>query len=156
DAQDRLAIIIELHVPDSGEVDCHDIYPARVRNRAKLAYSSTGAWLEGRGPIPPAATSVPGLEAQLRLQQVTSEKLRALRKRRGLLAFGSIEATPVVENGEVKELRVRQHTGAEEIIESFMVAANMALAQYLKAKGVLSIRRAVRTPRRWERIQAIA
>ena len=66
--QDRCSIIIELHVLDSGEVTGHDMYPAWLRNRAKLAYSSTGAWLEGRGPIPPAVASVPGMEAQLRLQ----------------------------------------------------------------------------------------
>src|SRR5439155_3872777 len=40
--------------------------------------------------------------------------------------------------------------------ESFMVAANVAMAQYLNEKGSLSIRRVVRTPKRWDRIQAIA
>src|SRR5437870_1752427 len=38
DGQERLSLIIELHVLDSGEVRCHDLYPARLRNRAKLAY----------------------------------------------------------------------------------------------------------------------
>src|SRR6266436_2121260 len=73
DAQDRLSIVIELHVLDSGDVDCHDVYLALIRNGAKLAYHSTGAWLEGRGPMPPAIAAVPGMEAQLRLQQETSE-----------------------------------------------------------------------------------
>src|ERR1017187_8995099 len=36
DAQDRTAIIIELHILDSGEVKNHDVYPAWLRNRAKL------------------------------------------------------------------------------------------------------------------------
>jgi exoribonuclease-2 len=156
DAQERLSIVIELHIFDSGEVASHDVYPAWLRNRAKLAYSSTGAWLEGRGPMPLAVSSTPGLEAQLRLQQETSEKLRGLRKQQGALTFGSIEATPVVENGEVKDLAITRHNVAEDIIESFMVAANVAMAQYLKEKGSLSLRRVVRTPRRWDRIQAIA
>jgi exoribonuclease-2 len=156
DAQDRVAIVIELHVLDSGDVDGHEVYPARLRNRAKLAYSSTGAWLEGRAPMPPAVTSVPGMEAQLRLQQETSEQLSGLRKQHGALTFGSVEVTPVVENGEVKDLTVHPHNVAEDIIESFMVAANVAMARYLKEKGLLSIRRVVRTPQRWDRIQAIA
>ena len=156
DAQDRVAIVIELHVLESGDVDGHEVYPARLHNRAKLAYSSTGAWLEGRAPMPPAISSVPGMEAQLRLQQETSEQLRGLRKQHGALTFGSVEATPVVENGEVKDLTVHPHNVAEDIIESFMVAANVAMARYLKEKGSLSIRRVVRTPRRWDRIQAIA
>ena len=156
DEQDRVAIVIELHILESGEVDGQEVYPARLRNRAKLAYSSTGAWLEGRGPMPPAIAGVPGMEAQLRLQQETSEKLRGLRKQHGALTFGSVEATPVVENGEVKDLTVNPHNVADDIIESFMVAANVAMARYLKEKGSLSIRRVVRTPRRWDRIQAIA
>ena len=156
DAQDRLAIVIELHVADSGDVQGHDLYPAWVRNRAKLAYTSTGAWLEGRAPLPAALASAPGLEAQLRLQLEVSQKLRAFRKQLGALAFGSVEAVPVLENGQVKDLVLDQHNAADDIIESFMVAANVAMARYLKEKGSLSLRRVVRTPRRWDRIQAIA
>jgi len=156
DAQDRLSVVIELHVLASGEVDCHDVYVALIRNQAKLAYNSTGAWLEGRGPMPPAIAAAPGMEAQLRLQLDTSEGLRGLRKQHGALTFCSIEATPTVENGVVKDLTIRQHNVAEDIIESFMVAANVAMAQHLKAKGSVSIRRVVKTPKRWERIQAIA
>lgn len=156
DAQERIGVVIELQVRDSGEVPSYDIYPAQLRNHAKLAYSSTGAWLEGRGPIPPAITAVPGMEAQLRLQHETSQVLRGLRKRHGMLTFGSIEATPVVENGEVKDLAIRGHNAAEDIIESFMVAANVAMARFLKDKNTLSIRRVVKTPRRWDRIQTIA
>jgi exoribonuclease-2 len=154
--QDRLAIVIEMHVLDSGEVNCHDLYPAWLRNRAKLAYSSTGAWLEGRGAMPQPVAGVPGMEAQLRLQQEVSEKLRGIRKQHGALTFSSVEATPVVENGEIKDLTVNRHNVAEDIIESFMVAANVAMAQYLNEKRSLSIRRVVRTPKRWDRIQAIA
>jgi exoribonuclease-2 len=156
DAQERLSVVIELQIAASGEVTAHNAYPAWLRNQAKLAYSSTGAWLEGRGPIPPAVANVPGLEAQLRLQMATSAKLREIRKQQGALTFGSVEATPVAENGEVKDLRVSRHNVAENIIESFMVAANVAMAELLREKGSFSIRRVVRTPRRWERIQAIA
>ena len=156
DAQDRLSIVIEMVILDSGEAKSHDVYPAWLRNRAKLAYSSTGAWLEGPGPIPAAISSVPGMEAQLRLQQETAEKLRGLRRQHGALVFGSVEASPVVENGEVKDLAINRHTVAEDIIESFMVGANVAMAVYLREKGSLAIRRVVKTPKRWDRIQAIA
>ena len=156
DAQDRISIIIELHILDSGDVKAHDVYPAWLRNGAKLAYSSTGAWLEGQGPIPSAIASVPGMEAQLRLQQETSEKLRGIRKLHGALTFESVEITPVLQNGEVKDLAVSRRTAADDIIESFMVAANVAMALYLKENGSLSIRRVVKTPKRWDRIQAIA
>ncbi len=156
DEQDRVSMVTELCIQENGEVVCHEAYRALIHNRAKLAYSSTGAWLEGRGPIPPAVARVPGMEAQLRLQQETSEQLRGIRKQHGMLTFESVEATPVVENGEVKDLTVDRHNVAEDIIESFMVAANVAMAKFLKEKSSLSIRRVVKTPKRWERIQAIA
>lgn len=154
--EDRRAVVIELQVLPSGEVSRHDVYPALIRNRAKLAYSSVGAWLEGRGPLPDAAAAVPGMDAQLREQANLATRLRELRKRQGALTFGSLEAAPVVENGEVKDLAVTRHNVAQDIIESFMVAANVAMAQFLEEKGVASIRRVVKTPRRWDRIQAIA
>jgi VacB/RNase II family 3'-5' exoribonuclease len=156
DAQDRVAMVIDLRVLPSGEVTEQAVYRAWLRNRSKLAYSSTGAWLEGRAPVPPAVASVTGMEAQLRLQQTTSEKLRALRRQQGALTFASVEATPVLAGGEVQKLEVRSHNVAEDIIESFMVAANVAMASFLRGKGALSIRRVVKTPRRWDRIQAIA
>ena len=155
-AQDRLSIIIELHISNSGDVTARDVYPGWLRNRAKLAYSSTGAWLEGRGPIPPAVACVPGMEAQLRQQRETSEKLLGIRKQHGSLTFESVETTPVMQNGEVKDLVVARRTAADDIIESFMVAANVAMALHLKEKGSLSILRVVRIPKRWDRIQAIA
>jgi VacB/RNase II family 3'-5' exoribonuclease len=156
EGQDRRAVVIELHVLESGEVVDHAVYPALVRNHAKLAYSSTGAWLEGSGPMPAAVGAVPGMDAQLRMQLELSSQLRGLRKKQGALTFGSIEATPVMENGEVKNMAVSSHSVAQDIIESFMVAANVAMAQYLIGKTSASIRRVVRTPRRWDRIQAIA
>jgi exoribonuclease-2 len=156
DAQDRCCIVIELHVLASGEVTGHEVYPAWLRNRAKLAYSSTGAWLEGRGPVPPAVATVPGMEAQLRLQLEASEKLAGIRKQHGSLTFGSVETAPVLQNGEVTELVVSRRTVADDIIENFMVAANVAMAEFLKGKGSLSIRRVVRVPKRWDGIQIIA
>src|SRR5882724_8076620 len=120
DGQDRLALVIELHILDSGEVSYQDVYRSWIRNRAKLAYSSTGAWLEGRGPVPVAVSAVAGLEAQLRLQADTAAKLRGMRKLRGSLTFGTIEATTVLEKDEVKDLVINRHNLAEDIIESFM------------------------------------
>jgi exoribonuclease-2 len=155
-SQDRRAVIIELHVLDSGEVTQHSVYAAWLKNRAKLAYNSTGAWLEGHGPIPPPIAAVPGMEAQLRLQLEVSQALQAVRKKQGALAFGSVEPVPVIQNGELKDLTVSPHNVAQDIIESFMVAANVAMARFLAEEGLLSIRRVVRTPKRWDRIQAIA
>lgn len=155
-AQDRPGIVIELRIADAGNVVCHDVFFALLQNRAKLAYNSVGAWLEGRGPIPQVVASVPGMEAQLKLQFETSQKLQGIRKRLGALTFGTVEPRAVVENDVVKGLVANGHNAAEDIIENFMVAANMAMAKYLKENKSLSIRRVVKTPERWDRICVLA
>ena len=48
----RLAIVIEMTVDVGGEVSQSDVYRARVCNKAKLAYNSVAAWLEGTAPAP--------------------------------------------------------------------------------------------------------
>src|SRR4029453_3090111 len=52
---DRLAIVVEMVVSSSGEVERSDVYGARVHNQAKLAYDAVGAWLAGQGALPPEA-----------------------------------------------------------------------------------------------------
>src|SRR5271169_1161838 len=63
--EDRLAIVVEMVIGADGSLDASDIYRARVRNHAKLAYNSVAAWLEGNGIAPEAVTAVKGLEENL-------------------------------------------------------------------------------------------
>lgn len=154
--QERRALAIELHVLSSGQVAAHTVYPALIRNYAKLAYPSVGAWLEGRGPIPPRIAAVPGMTEQIQLQREIAGKLAAWCAREGMLAFRRPEVTPIVDQGQVRDLKMSQHNLAEDLIQHFMVAANVAMAQFLKERRALCLRRVVKTPRRWERIVAIA
>src|SRR6185295_17460733 len=62
-----------------------DLFRAQVRNQAKLAYPSVGAWLEGQASPPPKVAASPVLEKQLRVQDRISQKLGALRQRHGAL-----------------------------------------------------------------------
>ena len=57
---DRVALIIEMVFDRDGGMTGSDVYEALVNNRAKLAYNSVAAWLEGTGPIPaPLAAASP-------------------------------------------------------------------------------------------------
>src|SRR6058998_396786 len=66
--EERLAVIIEFVVNDDGSIGSSDVYRARVRNQAKLAYGSVGAWLAGEGPMPPAMAAAQVVDVQSRLQ----------------------------------------------------------------------------------------
>jgi exoribonuclease-2 len=154
--EDRGAVVVEMDIGPGGAVVRHDVYRASVHNRAKLSYHAVGSWLEGGTAVPPEVAAVPGLEEQVRLQDEAAQRLRALRRRHGLLDLETIEARPVIVGGKVIDLEVPLHDRARDIIENLMIAANVAMARFLKTRRVSSIRRVVRTPRRWDRIVALA
>jgi exoribonuclease-2 len=154
--EDRPAMVIEMVIGDGGVMIGSTIYRARVRNQAKLAYTSVAAWLDNKGPIPEAAAAVPGLDENLRLQDRVAQQLKALRHEHGALGLQTLEARPVFAGDEIQDLRVDEPNRAKEIIEDFMIAANGVTARFLHGKQVASLRRMVRSPKRWGRIVEIA
>jgi len=50
--EERLAVVVEMVIGADGSLQGSDIYRARVRNHAKLAYNGVAAWLEGNGALP--------------------------------------------------------------------------------------------------------
>ena len=82
--------------------------------------------------------------------------MKKLRHVHGALSLETIEAKPVFDGDQIRSLEIEEKNRAKEIIEDFMIAANGVTARYLSAKEFPSIRRVVRTPKRWERIVEIA
>jgi len=117
-----------------------NIYRARVRNQAKLAYNSVAAWLEGKGPMPAAVAAVPGLAENLRLQDRVAQQLKGLRHEHGALELQTLEARPVFAGDEIRDLQADEPNRAKEIIEDFMIAANGVTARFLHGKKVASLR----------------
>lgn len=154
--EDRLAVVVDMVIGSDSLVHSSDIYRARVRNHAKLAYNSVAAWLDGSGPIPRAIADVNGLAESLRLQDQVAQRLKDLRHVHGALILETIQAKPLFDGEELRDLAIERPSRAKQIIEDFMIAANGVTARYLAAKGFPSIRRVVRTPKRWDRIVALA
>ena len=156
EGQERLSLVFDMTVAPDGRLLKSDIYRARVRNQAKLAYDSVAAWLDGNGPAPPRVASLAGLDEQLRLQDQVAQWLRGLRHQHGALNLETSEARAIFEDGQLVGLRPDPKNRAHELIEDLMIAANGVSARYLEAKGKPSIRRILRTPKRWDRIVALA
>jgi VacB/RNase II family 3'-5' exoribonuclease len=154
--EDRPAIVIEMIINDAGEMQSSDIYRALVRNYAKPSYNSVAAWLEGKGPAPEAVAGVPGLAENLRIQDRVAQQLKAQRHEHGALDLQTLEARPIFAGDEIQDLQVDERNRAKEIIEDFMIAANGVTARFLHGKKVSSLRRMVRSPKRWGRIVEIA
>jgi exoribonuclease-2 len=156
EGQERLAIVIEMVIATDGTVTASDIYRAVVLNRAKLAYNGVAAWLEGTAPAPPKLASVSGLDEQLRIQDRVAQALKRVRHAHGALQLETLEVRAVFDDGALADLLPEQKNRAKELIEDFMIAANGVTAKYLEKKGLPSLRRVLRTPKRWDRIVALA
>jgi len=153
---ERLAMVVEMVIGADGALQDSEIYRARVRNQAKLAYNSVAAWLEGHGPAPDAVTAVAGLAENLRVQDRIAQRLRELRHVQGALSLETIQSRPQFEGDELRQLAIERPNRAKQIIEDFMIAANGVTARYLAAQKFPLIRRVVRTPKRWDRIVGLA
>jgi exoribonuclease-2 len=151
---DREAVIIEFVAGTDGSIKSHSIYLGQVHNYAKLAYGSVGAWLDGRGVLPPSATKE--IQDQIHVQEKVAEALRALRAKCGALDLETIEAQSVVHSDESVSIELVAKTKASHLIEDFMIAANVAMAEFLDEHNSPSIRRVVRTPERWAKIVTLA
>ncbi|MBN1992845.1 MAG: RNB domain-containing ribonuclease [Anaerolineae bacterium] len=154
--EDRLAVVVEMVIGADGSLQDSDIYRARVRNHAKLAYNSVAAWLEGKGAVPEAIAAAKGLAENLRLQDKVAQRMKNFRHMHGALSLETIEARPIFDGDQIRDLAVEEKNRAKEIVEDFMIAANGVTARYLSSKNLPSIRRVVRVPKRWARIVELA
>ena len=153
---DRSSMVVEFVVAEDGTIKNPDIYPAVVHNKAKLAYNSTGAWIEGNGKIPDSISAVGGLDQNLKLQSEAAKKLKALRYRNGALNLETIEARPIFKGDDVSSLEEEKMNEAKDIIQEFMICANSVTARFLTSGNFPSVRRVVRVPKRWDRIVELA
>ena len=102
------------------------------------------------------SADVSGLDQGLRLQDRVAQKLKALRHLHGALDLETIQVRPVFEGDDLKDLEADGKNRAKDIIADFMIAANGVAARYLASNKSPSLRRVVRTPKRWDRIVELA
>ena len=153
---DRVVLVIAVVVEKDGSTRSHEVFRAHATNKAKLAYDTVGAWLEGRGPVPEKVAATPGLEEQVWLQDRVASLLKVQREQAGALEFDTVEATATGKDGKVEAITVTRKNRARDVIEDFMIAANVAIAQFMAEQQRSAIRRVVRVPKRWDRIVEIA
>jgi len=156
EGRERQAIVIEMQVDTSGQVTEGHLDRAIVVNRAKLAYGSVAAWLDGQAGAPPKLAAVPGLVDNLRLQDSAAQALRRRRHQRGALELETLEPRAVFDGDAVTDLRLEPRNRAKELIEDLMIAANVTTARFLEDRGSPSLRRVLRSPERWARLVELA
>lgn len=181
EAGDRQAVVMSFTVGADGEMVDEEVSSALVRNRAQLAYSRVGPWLENTASgvvdndvmslrsdsarehaADDSLVSAPGalgenwLVEQLKLQDEAALALRVARVKGGALEFHRAEADPVVADGRVIAVHEAIQNRAMHLIEDLMVAANGVMARALRKGGRSGLQRVVKVPARWDRMVALA
>ena len=67
-----------------------------------------------------------------------------------------MEARPIFDGDTIRRLEVEKPNRAKDLIADFMIAANGVTARYLSSRKLPSLRRVVRTPKRWDGIVELA
>ncbi|MGM0785759.1 MAG: ribonuclease R [Pseudomonadota bacterium] len=130
---DRLALVCEMNISQSGAISRYRFYEAVFRSHARLTYNKVAAILDDEGEEGDALREqyrelvkpLGNLHALYRL-------LREAREARGAIDFETTE-TAIVFNDErkIEKIVPRTRNDAHKIIEECMLAANVATARFL-------------------------
>ena len=127
---DRLAMVCDMQIDRSGQLQGYTFYEAVIHSHARLTYTDVGAVIEnGWSPHVPAERGEE-IERLYRLYQV----LRSAREQRGALDFDTQETRILFdEQRKIAAIKPVRRNDAHKLIEECMLIANVATAQFLEA-----------------------
>ena len=129
--EERPCLAAELRIGPGGTLRGHRFRCAWMRSSARLTYRALQDALDGPDTPPHLAH----LEGAFRA-------LERARKRRGALDLDLPERKVIFDAaGRPTAVRARERLTAHRIVEEFMIAANVAAAETLEAKGQICMRR---------------
>lgn len=144
---DRLTLTVELKFNENGEGRGFRFYPSVIRSEERLTYTIVKKILLDRDAElkDKFRRILPCLEWMADL----SQKLHQRRMGRGTLDFDLPEPEVILNlQGETEEIIRAERNLAHQIIEEFMIAANEAVAHFIKEKGIPSIYRVHEPPQK--------
>jgi ribonuclease R len=128
--EDRLAMVCDMLVDATGEVQAYQFFPAVICSHARFTYTEVAAILANtRGPE--AARRKELVPHLLHLHEVYRALLKE-RARRGAVDFETTETQIVCDdNGRIEKIVPRTRTEAHKLIEEAMLAANVCSADFI-------------------------
>ena len=128
--EDRLAMVCDMLITATGEINAYQFYPAVICSQARLTYTEVAAVLANtRGPE--AARRQALVPHLLHLHEVDRALFKE-RLARGAIDFETTETQIVCdENGRIEKIVPRTRTEAHKLIEEAMLAANVCSADFI-------------------------
>lgn len=136
---ERDAMTVRIHYDRDGGRRRVEFGTTRIRSRASLAYEHAEAMLDDDGFAPPADRVEDGcdldrLRRDVRAMHQLAQALRARRRDLGSLFVQRPEREfRFRDDGHVDEVHLRPHLSTHWLIEEFMLEANRAVAEVLRA-----------------------
>ncbi|TCP55824.1 ribonuclease R [Tumebacillus sp. BK434] len=128
---DRLTMSCEMEFSPSMELVRHDIYPSVINTTERMTYSNVRKILTAPEEHPDLMERYASLVPMFQTMEELAMKLRARRMSRGAIDFDFQETKIIVgEDGKVAEIKKRERTIAEMIIEECMLAANETVSEH--------------------------
>ena len=126
--QDRLALVCEMVLDQSGEMKEYQFYPAVIQSKARLTYTQVADFLNNKN------RNVISVEIgkMLRLAHQTWRTLDNAKIKRKAMQL-NIPTTRIIFNNKKEALRIElyERNEAHQLIEEFMICANVAAAKFL-------------------------
>ena len=137
---DRLTLSVFMDMDENGVVRKSEFYKSVIKSVHRMTYNNVEKLINGhdRELEEKYSDILPMLRDMHRL----SKKLGVLAQERGYVELSIPEAKAVLdENGHAVDIELRQTNDATQLIEHFMVCANMAVAKLLWEKKVPAVYR---------------
>ena len=127
---DRLVLVCDMVISDSGEVRAYQFYPAVIHSAARLTYTTVAAILaDAEGT---EARQHAELVAHINNLYAVYGALARERKNRGAIDFETVETYIVSDaQGKIEQILPRVRNDAHRLIEECMLAANVCAADLL-------------------------
>ncbi len=148
---DRLCMVADIIISPEGHIQRSRIYRGVFHSKARLTYTKVGNWLKDGRTDAEHASLWPHLQTLNELYQA----LKAARKKRGAIDFDTVETRIIFdEHRKIQQISPVIRNDAHRLIEECMLAANVAVAEFL-AKSNLPILYRVHPPPEEEKIAVL-
>lgn len=142
---DRLTLSCEMEINPKGEVVSHEIFQSVIKTNERMTYKDVNEILTNEDPA--LMEKYKDLVPMFQNMENLASILRGKRMDRGAIDFDFKEAGVVVdEEGKAVDVRLRERSVAERLIEEFMLAANETVAEHFHWMEVPFIHRIHQEP----------
>ena len=129
EGEPRRCLAVEMIFDKSGTKRSHTFLRAMMKSAAKLSYEQAQRAIDGK----PDEKAEPLLESVLKPLWGAYAALKEARERRGPLELNLPERRiEFDEDGTIRQIRVKESFAAHQLIEEFMIQANVAAAESLE------------------------